>query len=333
MTMFKALDLDTLCEKLSEKKRTVITYHVRSDADAVGSAFALRELMRLMGVPAVCVCADEVPERLKFLSEDAQGSVVVEEGVPLGHERAISVDSASPAQLGTMFERLRRDIDIMIDHHGMGSVYADNYIDAHAAATGEIIYRIAKRLLEMGKITAIPPCVIDCIYAAVSSDTGCFRFANVTPDTLRIAAELIESGVDAASINHKLFECKTLKQIRAESEAARRMRVFAGGRVASVTMPYAAKYALGLSDADMETLIDIPRSLVGVEVAFAVRQSEDKPAFRVSMRSSVDFDVSKVCAKFGGGGHMRAAGCTVEAADIDEAENIIAAEIIKSMNL
>ncbi len=331
MTTFKTLDIDTLCERLSEKKKTVIVYHARPDADAVGSAFALRELMRLMGVPTLCVCADEVPERLKFLSEDYQGSVVPDEGITLGHERAISVDSASPAQLGAMFERLRKDVDIMIDHHKSGTPYADNYIDSTAAATGEIIYEIAKRLVEKGRISAIPPKVLECIYAAISSDTGGFRFANVTPKTHKIAAELLESGVPAASINHKLFECKSAKQMAAEAEAARRMRVFADGRVASVSIPFMTKYAMALEDDDLETVIDIPRSLEGVEIAFCVKQPSDKPVFRVSMRSSVDFDVSAICKTFGGGGHMRAAGCTVEAADADEAETIIAAEILKQL--
>ncbi len=329
MTEFKALDMDSLISRLSEKKKTVIVYHIKSDADAVGSAFALRELMRMMGVPTLCVCAEEVPERLKFLSEDFQGGVVPEEGISLGHERAISVDSASPSQLGAMFERLRRDVDIMIDHHKIGSVYADNYIDASAAATGEIIYEIAKRLVRAGRIPEIPPKVLECIYAAISSDTGGFRFANVTPRTHRIAAELIEMGIDSAAINHKLFSSKSEKQIKIEAEAARRMRVFADGRVASVSIPYITKYAMALKDEDMETVIDIPRSLEGVEVAFVVKQSEDKPVFRVSMRSSVDFDVSAICKKYGGGGHTRAAGCTLEAADADEAESIIASEVLK----
>ena len=331
MTAFKKLSIDELCEKLCENKKTLIVYHVRSDADAVGSAFALRELLRIMGVPAICVCSDEVPERLRFLSEDAQGSVVVEEGMSLGHERVISVDSASPSQLGEMFDRLRKDIDIMIDHHGTGTVYADYFVDATASATGEIIYSIAKKLLANNKIPSIPPRVIDCIYAAISSDTGGFRFANVTPTTFRIAAELLEAGANSADINHRLFESKTLKQISAEAEAARRLRTFANGRIASVTIPYASRRALGLNDENLETVIDVPRSIEGVEVAFSVRQSEDKPFFRVSMRSSVDFDVAAICKRFGGGGHIRAAGCSIEAADIDEAENLIAAAVIQAM--
>ncbi len=330
---FKELDLKALCERLCEKKKTIIVYHVRPDADAVGSAFALRALLRLVDVPAVCVCADEVPERLRFLSENFQGSVVVEEGIPLGHERAVSVDSASPGQLGNMFERLKKDVDIMIDHHASGHAYADNYIDSSAAATGEIIYAIAKQLLTDGKIPAIPPMVLDCIYAAISSDTGCFKFANTTPQTHRIAAELIEAGVDTADINHKLFDCKSATQMAVEAEAVRRMRTFADGKVACVTFPYAVKYAMGIGDDDLETVIDIPRSLAGVEIAFVIKQSEDKPLFRVSLRSSVDFDVAAVCRVFGGGGHVRAAGCSLEAADIDEAERIVAAEILRQMNM
>lgn len=331
MTTFKKLSLGELCERLCERKKTLIVYHVRSDADAVGSAFALKELLRMMDVPAICVCSDEVPERLKFLSENSQGSVVVEQGMSLGHERVISVDSASPSQLGDMFERLRKDVDIMIDHHGTGTVYADYFVDATASATGELIYIIAKQLLADGRISVIPPHVINCIYAAISSDTGGFRFANVTPTTFRIAAELLEAGADAADINHRLFESKTLKQISAEAEAARRLRTFMDGRIASVTIPYSSRYALGLTDESLETVIDVPRSIGGVEVAFSVRQSEDKPFFRVSMRSSVDFDVAAICKKFGGGGHVRAAGCSLEASDIDEAENLIAAAVMEKL--
>ncbi len=327
MMMFKSFTLDGLCEKLCEPKSTLIVYHVRSDADAVGSAFALRELLRLMGSNAICACADEVPARLRFLSEDSQGSVVIEDGIPLGHERAISVDSASPSQLGSLFELLHKDIDIMIDHHASGTVYADNYIDPTASATGEIIYALAKRLLELGEIELIPPRVISCIYAAISSDTGGFRFANVTPRTHRIAAELIELGVDAADINHRLFESKTEAQLRAEAEATRRMKVYADGRIASTTVPRASCVEHSLDEESLETVIDIPRSVAGVDVAFAVRQIENSYNYRVSMRSAIDFDVSAVCARFGGGGHKRAAGCTVTAANIDEAEAMIAKEV------
>ena len=323
MNYFKSLTLDEVCDLLCEKKNTLIVFHVRPDADAVGSAFALRELLVAMGIPTMCACSDEVPERLRFLMEPAQGSVVPEEGMELDHERVIAVDSASPQQLGEMFTRLRRDVQLMIDHHGMGTPYADGYIDPTASATGEIIYTLAKRLLARGKIAAIPHRALSAIYAAICSDTGSFRFANVTPATFRIAAELLEAGVEADEICRNLYESKSQKQIRAEGEAARRLLVHDGGKFASTTLPYSSIFSLGLSAEHMETAIDIPRSLSGVEVAFAIRQPEQVGVFRVSMRSMGNVDVSQICAKFGGGGHKRASGCTIEASNIDEAENMI----------
>ena len=331
LEQFKGLSMDELCTRLCQQRKTLIIYHVRSDADAIGSAFALRELLRAMDIPAICACADEVPERLRFLCDGVQGSVLLEEGMELDHDRVISVDSASPSQLGGLYDRLHKYIDLMIDHHAMGTVYADNYIDSEASATGEIIYEIAKHLVEMGRLSEIPRRVISCCFAAISSDTGCFKFANARPRTFRCAAELIEVGAEHTDINHRLFESKTVKQIRAEGEAARRMQVHDGGRIASVTFPYSSKFSMSLSDEHLETIIDVPRSVSGVEVAFAVRQPDDKPFFRVSMRSASDVDVSEICARFGGGGHVRAAGCSIEAANVREAEEIILEAIRQRM--
>ncbi|MBQ8344771.1 MAG: bifunctional oligoribonuclease/PAP phosphatase NrnA [Clostridia bacterium] len=330
MSAFRSLTLDEVCEQLCQPKCTLIVYHIRSDADAVGSAFALRELLQSMKIPALCACSDEVPERLRFLSEPAQGSVLLDDELRIGHERVISVDSASPAQLGELFHTLHRDIDLMIDHHANGTVYADSYIDPMAAATGEIIYRIAKRLWELGRLSGISHRFSSCVYAAISSDTGCFRYANVTPATLRCAAELLEAGVEAAEINHRLFDSKTEQQILAEGEAARRLRLYAGGRVAGICFPHAVKQAMALSDEHLETVIDIPRSVAGVEVAFAIRQPTEQRSFRASLRSNGECDVAAVCAKFGGGGHKRAAGCTIEAVGIEAAEAALLREIMEN---
>ena len=330
MTTYNRLDLDALCARLCEQKNTLIIYHVRSDADAVGSAFALREILTSLGIAAFCACADEIPDRLRFMSS-TQGSVVLEEGMELDHERVISVDSASPSQLGSLFDRLRRDIDLMIDHHASGTPYADNYIDPTASATGEIIYAIAKRLVETGRLVQIPKRALNCIFAAICSDTGSFRYSNVTPATFRIAAELVEAGVSVDEVTRNLYESKSVKQVRAEGEAARRLVLYEGGRIASVTFPYTSKFSLSLSDEHLETIIDIPRSISGVEIAFAIKQPEQNGVFRVSMRSSCDFDVARVCAKFGGGGHVRAAGCTVEARHIDDAEKMILSAILEDM--
>ncbi len=327
---FKTLTFEELCLKLCENKPTLIIYHIRSDADAVGSAFALREILSRMGIPCYCACSDEIPERLRFLSDDTQGSALIDKEMAIGFERVISVDSASPAQLGELFTRIRKDVDIMIDHHASGSPYADNYIDANASATGEIIYKIAKQLVKDERLECITPKIQNCVYAAISSDTGGFRFANASPECLRIAAELRESGVDTAEINRLLFDSKPLLQLRAEGEAIKNLHVYEDGRIASSVFTYRAREILGVNDDDLGTLIDIPRSVEGVEIAFVVKE-EENGSCRVSMRSATDFDVSKVCAIFGGGGHMRASGCTINSRTAKEAEELILEEISKRL--
>ena len=329
MERFKTLSLDELCLSLCENKKTLIIFHTHADADAVGSAFALRELFRIMGIPSYCVCSEELPERLVFLTDGVQGSVLLEEDMRLDYERIISVDSASPAQLGELFNRLHKDIDIMIDHHANGTPYATNYIVPEASSTGEIIYRIANRLLEMGEIDSIPLRILSCVYAAISGDTGGFRFSNATPDTYSLAAELIDCGVDHAEINRLLFDSKSKLQLQVEGEAARRLKTCADGKVAWISIPYSLREELGARGEHLETVIDIARSLEGVEVSLAIKENADKATYRVSMRSATDFDVSYVCARFGGGGHKRAAGCTVTASSIQEAEQKIISEIAR----
>ncbi len=329
MEKFKTLSINELCLSLCENKKTLIMFHVRPDADAVGSAFALRELLTVMGIQAYCVCSDEMPEKLAFLADGTQGSVLIDDSMRIDYERIISVDSASPSQLGVLFNRLHRDIDIMIDHHASGTVYAANYIDFNAAATGEIIYKIAKKLVSMGKINAIPSRVINCVYAALSSDTGGFKFSNVTASTHKLAAELIKLGAEHTEIDRMLYDSKSIIQIRVEGEAARRLKTCNNGKVAWISIPYSLREELSARDEHLDTVIDIARSLYGVEVSLSIRENADRESYRVSMRSVSDFDVSYVCARFGGGGHKSASGCTVKAASIEEAEQKLIAEIAR----
>ena len=149
------------------------------------------------------------------------------------------------------------------------------------------------------------------LYASISSDTGCFRYSNASPETHRAVAELLESKPDAAEINHRLFGVKSFDLLRAEKVGFDRLRLFADGKLGIVDMPYAVKTEMGFSDEHFDTLVDIARGLQGVQVAAAIRQPTDEGLYRVSMRSSCHVDVAAVCAEFGGGGHIKAAGCTI----------------------
>lgn len=319
MTEFQSLTLEELCATIEQPAPTLILLHRGPDGDAVGSAFALRQVLNALGSEAWCVCADELPDRLRFLASPMQESILLsavpEEFLP---ERVISVDVASPAQLGELREIYGEHVDLMIDHHENGTPFATCCIFPHAAATGEILFDAVRLLAEQGKLTVTEE-ICTALYAAISSDTGCFRYSNVTPETHTRAAELVSSGIDCAEINHRLFECNSMEQLKATAAGISNLNVFYDGRVAVVTFPYALKAALSLSDEHLESLVDVARSLSGVSVAVSIRQPTREPVFRASVRSSCNYNVAELCAKFGGGGHARAAGCTVSAKDIEEA--------------
>lgn len=319
MTEFCSLSMEEICDLLSTPANTLILFHRNPDADAVGSAYALKKILSDLGSRAWCVCSDELPARLAFLADDEQDSVLPS-SIPqdLSVERIISVDTASPSQLGDLYALYGDRIDLMIDHHEKGEMYANHYVQHDAAATGEIMFDLVKRLATEGRVT-ITHRLCTRLYAAISSDTGGFRFSNVTSGTHKRAAELVASGIDCAAINHRLFDCNSMERLRATAAGISNLHLFADGRVAVITFPYALKVALGLCDSDLDGLVEIARSLAGVCVAISIRQPSADGVFRVSTRSSCDYDVAALCARFEGGGHKKAAGCTLYAADMEEA--------------
>ncbi len=324
----------TLCEVvdiLTVPRDTLILHHVHPDGDAIGSAFALREILGLSGSRAFCVCPDQIPDRLRFVVAGRQESTLAED-IPKDFisPRIIAVDTAAPQQLGKLFDVYGGHIELMIDHHSSGTPFADNYIIPEASAAGEIVYDIASEFIRRGIIDRLNKYTADCLYAAMSSDTGCFRFSNATPGTYRRAAALIECGIDSSEINHLLFEVKSKETMLAESAGVNRIEYFHNGKMAVITIPYELKQKLGLRDEHFETLVDIARAPEGVCIAAVIRQPDNSDTYRVSMRSSCDFDVSEICRVFGGGGHVRAAGCTLHCADISEAVSVITSEVGKN---
>lgn len=326
--MYKALTLGEAAAQLRRPADTLVLFHARPDADAVGSALALAQLLSALGSRVHCLCADEIPERLHFLVKHLQRDVSLA-GIPQDFTaaRVVAVDVASPAQLGALWQHFEGKVDLMIDHHATGTPFADHLIDPAASATGELVFALLREL--GGELTKK---VATLLFAAISSDTGGFRFSNVTPHTHRIAAELLEAGADAAEINHRLFESKSMAMLSAEAAAFSRLHLYADGRVAVITFPHALKAELSLKDEHLATLVDIARSVEGVEVAAAIRQPTPDGEFRVSMRATCDVDVAAICAAFGGGGHKKAAGATLHAADIAAAEKMLTAEILKSIH-
>lgn len=313
MSNYQNLTLTEAAARIRSGVDTLILFHRHPDGDAIGSGFALKLILEGMGCRALCACDDEIPARLAFLVGDKQSSILTE-NLPGDFTPAqiITVDSASPAQVGEQYANLEGRIDLMIDHHAKGDMYADGYIDGTASSAGELIYRVSRELVRTGRLPGIPAEVDTLLYAAISSDTGCFRYSNATPATHRVIADLLEINYfDAADINHRLFGIKSYKLLQAEKVGFDRLRLYADGKVGIVDMPFDVMEAYGFTDDHLGTLVDIARGLQGVQVAAAIRQSSKEGVYRVSVRSSCHVDVAAVCAEFGGGGHIKAAGCTI----------------------
>ena len=333
MREFRQYHIDDVCDFLVQKKNTLIIFHVRPDADAIGASFALKLILEAMGSKVYCTCESEIPSRLAFLTEKHQRSAKFENmNSSFEFERVITLDTASPSQLGNLQKLFENNIDLMIDHHDNGTKYADYYIRSDFAASGEIVYEIAQRLIKRGELDAIPRDAYDLIYAALSSDTGCFKYSNVSAHTHLCAAELIRVGVDTAEINHRLFDCKSEKMLAAEAAGFQNIKFYNNRKIAAVIFPYDLKKELELEDEHLETLVDVARAVDGVKIAMSVRQSTPYRSFRISLRSSCSFDVSVIAKHFSGGGHTKAAACTIEADSIEFATRLVVDEIMKLWN-
>ncbi len=323
MIEYKKISAAECALRLLELGDTNVLIHVRPDGDAVGTAAALCLILRELGKCAEIMSQDKIPDRLSFILEHAGVSVT---DTSDGRD-TVAVDVASPAQLGSLIETAPRP-SLMIDHHGVGTQFADGYILPEASSAGEVLYGVIKELISHGKLKMTEKLAY-ALYTAISSDTGCFSYSNAGAETHRIAAELIETGIDAADINRRLFDSKSEGQLKAEGYIASKTMCILCGKVAYATLSISEREALGLSSEDFETAIDIVRSLKGVETAFVIKET-DKGVYKTSLRST-GTNVAEIAAGFGGGGHIRAAGCTVKAPDIKTAEEIMISSVEKAI--
>jgi phosphoesterase RecJ-like protein len=306
---YEKLSPEEFADRLISIENPLVVMHARPDGDTCGTAMAMTDLLEQLGKRVGLACPHPIPERLAFIFGERK-LVEYREGMS-----PVAVDVASPGQLGELKDTIPR-FTLMLDHHSTGEPFAPNYIVPDCSSASEALYDIVEVLIKRGLVT-LTPTLARHLYTAISSDTGCFCYSNATPRTHLIAAKLIEVGVDAADINHRLFHSKSLPQIKAESFVAGKMLLAAGGKISYATVSKAERQELGLEFSIFETAIDVVRGVFGAEIAFIIKES-DEGEYRASIRS-LKIPVSGVAKEFGGGGHLLAAGCTFNAESIDEA--------------
>ncbi len=325
MSDFQKLSLGKTAERLLTFEAPQIAIHVHPDGDTVGSAAALAHAFRSLGKQVIILSADPIPERLAFLTE---GLTV---GAPEKGRETLTVDVASPAQLGALREILTGDLapHLQIDHHERGETFADTLVEPHAAAAGEIVFSLLTALEREGKIPPLSKETLTCLYAAISSDTGGFRFANTTAETHRIAAHLLERGIDAAQINRLLFASHSEDELRAEAAVINAIRTECDGTLAYAVITLSMREKDRLPLDAFETAVDIVRSLRTAKIAAVLKESKVQ-TFKVSLRAN-QADVASIAALFGGGGHKLAAGCTIKAENAEEAWKMLAPHLKKAL--
>ena len=279
--------------------------HQSPDGDTLGSCLALRRALSTMGREAVVVCADPVPAYLGFL--DGADAVKGVPGLEPPKEAVLYIDCADHARTGSLQPVLEQaPYAFCIDHHGTNpGMSKDGDWVEEVGATGELILRLLERLE-----TPIDREIAVALYTAIITDTGNFAYSNTTADSFIAAAKLMAFGIDLPELNRVLFRSMRLPKARLIAYVLTHMQLWHEGQLGIAAIPYAVLSEYGAGKDDCEGLIDYIRDIDVVEVACVLREEADGTV-RVSMRSKRFCDVASVGKRFGGGGHVRAAGCTL----------------------
>jgi phosphoesterase RecJ-like protein len=307
-----SIDWTPLADLIERHDRFLVTTHVRPDGDALGSEVGMAGLLRERGKDVRVVNASRTPPRYDFLDPD--GTLLEHLGTQVApadladREVLVILDLSAWSQLGEMAAVVRdfRGPRVVIDHHvsqdDLGAVFLK---DTAAEATGTLIVRAIRAL--GGVITRE---IATGLLTAIAMDTGWFRHPNTRPETLRTAAELVESGAEINQIYRLLFERNTLGRLRLMGETLARLRTEEGGRIAYATITRDDIERTGAIPQDTEDLIDFTVSLAGVEVGLLFMELP-RGGIKLSVRSRGEFDCARLTGAFGGGGHRAAAGATL----------------------
>ncbi len=293
------LTLDVAAQRLLQQDNILLLCHKNPDGDTVGSASALCHALHTLGKTAAIACSDPISSRYDYMQVPLyDGSF--EPGY------IVAVDVAGLQLFGAGTIAWAEKANMCIDHHASHNAYADAVVlDGTAAACAELVYDL---LGQLG--VEINPLIADCLYTGVATDTGCFKFANVTPNTHRVAAALMEAGARYTKLNALLFESKSRSQLAVEALVLKNMEFYYDGRCAITSLTLEEIEAAGAKPVDLESVTGIARAIEGVQVGITMRQ-QPTGSYKISVRTSEEVDASAVATAFGGGGHHGAAGCEV----------------------
>ena len=303
--------LESAAKTLLSKDKILILTHRSPDGDTIGSGYALAMALRKLGKNVKVDCTDPFPEKYSYFIDKL-------EKLEFDEEFVVSVDIADTKLLGEKLSDYADKIDLCIDHHGSNTKYAkEYYVEASAAAAAQVIAKLIRLMnVEFDKDIA------NAIYTGITTDTGCFRYTNVTAETHRIAADMIDCGAESGMINRLMFETKSRSRLEIERRVMDSLQFYLDGRCAIAYATIDMMKESGAVDNDMEGVSSLPRQIEGVMAGITLRE-KNNGKFKVSVRTTDELDASAICANFGGGGHKAAAGCMITGTLNEAIEQII----------
>jgi len=308
-----------LVELLKEEKGSIlIASHESPDADTLGSALALYLFLKKKGKRVSVGCKDKVPHFIDFLPH-------VEEVIKLPtqevYDLAIVVDASGFYRIDAEVKAVKR---ARIDHHIGGEFYGEwDYIDYSEPATASIIYK----LLKSWDKDCIDQEIAQCLYSGLATDTSFFRYSNTTAEVFEMAKELVQLGADPYKTYVMFSERESLNKMKLISKVLETLTCYEDGLVAGIIVLDKFFKETGTEYSDSEGLVNYPRSIEGVEVAFSLIEKPDEGVFKVSLRSKGKVDVAKIAERLGGGGHKYASGCKIKAQDYQSALEMLLSAI------
>jgi len=309
--------IDRIVEGIRNSKTFCIVGHVRPDGDCIGSQLGLALALQKQGKEVVCWNEDPVPNKLAFLDP----THLMRTPEP-GHQFdcVIATDCATFERLGTVGPCIEnRRLFINIDHHQSNSRYANiNWISSRKPSTGELIYR----LLSVAN-WPVTPAIANCLFTAVSTDTGSFQYSTTQPETYYVAGKLVERGADLATVCDEVYQSYPLSRVRLLQHVFNNFRLTSGNRIAYFWLKQTDYSRTGAEPNDSEGLIDHIRAIEPVVIA-CVFEEMNNGSVRISLRSkSQNINVNEIAKKFGGGGHSAAAGARIEGKPLSVQRRVI----------
>jgi len=304
-------DKKSFWEIINNADSIVLTTHVRPDGDGIASELALYQILNRFGKSRLYIInQDEIPEMYKWLpySENIQLLSDLNSDDIKEVELSILLDCSNGERIGKVKEYIKKSNKIIsLDHHEDSDCYRDYcYVDADASSIGELIVDIVPDIWDI-----MTKDIATCLYSSILTDTGSYSYSNTSPKVLKISSELLKTGIRPDYIYRKIYNNKSFKYLKLLGKTLDRLENTEDGKIVYVTMPLPIYKKIGTSEEDNEGILEVIRSLKGVELIILLRQLEENK-FKGSLRSEESVNCNYLAKMFGGGGHFKASGFVLE---------------------